>query len=65
LVAREACEAKSARGVVFRSFPGRRDLFGGVEIAEIEDVVERRDGYQIVEKLDVFAEIAASGNPRR
>jgi hypothetical protein len=37
----------------------------GHEIAEIEDVVERRDGYQIVEKLEVFAEIAASGNPRR
>ena len=37
----------------------------GHEIAEIEDVVNRHDGYQVVEKQSVFAEIASSANPRR
>jgi hypothetical protein len=36
----------------------------GHEIAEIEDVVERNEQYQVVEKTTHYAEIAASGNPR-
>jgi hypothetical protein len=36
----------------------------GHEIAAIEVIVERAERYQIVEKTDQFAEIAASGNPR-
>lgn len=36
----------------------------GHEIAAIEVIVERSGGYQIVEKMDHFAEIARSGNPR-
>jgi hypothetical protein len=36
----------------------------GHEIVAIEVIVERNEEYQIVEKLDRFAEIAASGNPR-
>jgi hypothetical protein len=37
----------------------------GHEIAAIEIVVTRTSAYQVVEKTDRFAEIAASGNPRR
>jgi hypothetical protein len=37
----------------------------GHEIAAIEVIVERNEEYQVVEKTDTFAQIAASGNPRR
>jgi hypothetical protein len=36
----------------------------GHEIVEIETVIVRNENYQVVEKQDHFAEIAASGNPR-
>jgi hypothetical protein len=36
----------------------------GHEIAAIEIIVKRNEAYQIVEKTDMFADIAASGNPR-
>jgi hypothetical protein len=48
-----------------RGYPARFLTVPGHEIAEIEDVVERRESYQVVEKIEVFAEIAMSGNPRR
>lgn len=37
----------------------------GHEIAAIEVIVERNEIYQVVEKTDLFAEIAVSGNPRQ
>lgn len=37
----------------------------GHEIAEIEIIVARNELYQVVEKTDRFAAIAASGNPRQ
>ena len=37
----------------------------GHETTAIEVIVERNELYQIVEKTDPFAEIAASGNPRQ
>jgi hypothetical protein len=37
----------------------------GHEIAAIEIIVQRNALFQVVEKQDRFAEIAASGNPRQ
>jgi hypothetical protein len=54
----EAYEVVRGHSARFLTLPGH-------EIAEIEDVVVRREGYQVVEKQDRFAEIAAGGNPRR
>jgi hypothetical protein len=48
-----------------RAHPTRFLTVAGDEVIEIEDVVTRQEGYQVVEKLNVFAEIAAGGNPRR
>jgi hypothetical protein len=36
----------------------------GHEIAAIEVIVERNERYQVVEKMNVYGEIAVSGNPR-
>ncbi|MDX6468467.1 MAG: hypothetical protein QOF75_270 [Gaiellaceae bacterium] len=48
-----------------RRSPTRFLTLPGHEIVEIEDVVARRADYQVVEKVDVFAEIAVGGNPRQ
>jgi hypothetical protein len=48
-----------------RAHPARFLTVPRHEVIEIEDVVTRQEGYQVVEKLNVFAEIAAGGNPRR
>jgi hypothetical protein len=61
----ERIEVETEVYEVVRGHSARFFTLPGHEIAEIEDVVERRHGYQVVEKLDGFAEIAAGGNPRR
>jgi hypothetical protein len=48
-----------------RDNPARFLTLPGHEIVEIEIIVARRENYQVVEKVDVFAEIAAGGNPRQ
>ena len=41
-----------------RSHPRRFFVLAGHELPEVEDVVERRDGYFVVEKRGVAGEIA-------
>jgi hypothetical protein len=48
-----------------RAHPARFVTLPGHEIADIEDVVARSKAYQVVEKIDRFAQIAAGANPRQ
>jgi hypothetical protein len=61
----ERIEVETAVYETVRDHSARFLTLPGHEIAEIEDVVGRGEGYQVVEKQSVFAEIAMSGNPRR
>ena len=61
----ERIEVETEVYEVVRGHAARFLTLPGHEIIEIEDVVTRRDGYQVVEKMNSFAEIAKSGNPRR
>jgi hypothetical protein len=61
----ERIEVETEVYEVVRGHSARFLTLPGHEIAEIEDVVTRRDGYQVVEKLNVYAAIAAGGNPRQ
>jgi hypothetical protein len=47
-----------------RSDPNRFFVLAGHEFAEVEDVVETRDGYLIVKKLGVGADVAETLDPR-
>jgi hypothetical protein len=61
----ERIEVETEVYEIVRGHSARFLTLPGHEIAEIEDVVTLRDGYQVVEKQNVFAEIAEIGNPRR
>jgi hypothetical protein len=61
----ERIEVESAVYDEVRGHKARFLTLPGHEIAAIEVIVERNEEYQIVEKTDRFAEIAASGNPRQ
>jgi hypothetical protein len=61
----ERIEVETEVYEIVRGHSARFLTLPGHEVAEIENVMSRRDGYQIVEKQSVFAEIASSGNPRR
>src|ERR1700712_3876573 len=61
----ERIEVETEVYEIVRRHSARFLTLPGHEIAEIEDVVTLGEGYQVVEKQDVFAEIAESGNPRR
>ncbi len=61
----ERIEVETEIYEIVRGHSARFLTLPGHEVVEIEDVVARRAGYQVVEKQSVFAEIATSGNPRR
>jgi hypothetical protein len=61
----ERIEVETEVYEVVRGHSARFLTLPGHEIADIEDVVARREGYQVVEKQDRYAEIAESGNPRQ
>ena len=61
----ERIEVETEVYEVVRGHSARFLTLPGHEVADIEAIVSRLGAYQIVEKLDVFAEIAAGGNPRR
>jgi hypothetical protein len=61
----ERIEVETEAYEIVRGHSARFLTLPGHEIAEIEVVVIRHEGYQVVEKQDRFAEIAAGGNPRR
>jgi hypothetical protein len=48
-----------------RANPRRFFVIPGHELTEFESVVERHDGYTVVEKHDDAADIAERSNPRR
>jgi hypothetical protein len=56
----EAAEYDEVRG-----HPARFVTLPGHEVVEIEVMITRNERYQIVEKVDRFAQIAVGGNPRR
>jgi hypothetical protein len=53
----ETYQEVRGHGARFVTLPGH-------EIDAIEIIVQRNELFQVVEKTDLFAEIAASGNPR-
>jgi hypothetical protein len=47
-----------------RSGPNRFFVLNGHEVDDIEETIEARDGYLVVKKLGVGAEVAATLDPR-
>jgi hypothetical protein len=47
-----------------RAHPRQFIVLPGHELAEVERVVERRDGYLVVEKIDKAGRVAEAADPR-